>query len=694
MSVMESNVFECFICKKQLDLPRDFPCQHTFCALCIRNLIEKTDHTEFLKLECPVCFDGFSLSSANLSLQELVELFPINQQIEELNCTANSNEARKSCGPCRSVNEEKIAQYHCRDCRESLCEMCYTYMHRRIPGQESHRITSINIYFESGPVDVKEFCHAHPQKWVEIYCHDHELPCCTSCIDSDHKYCLHVETLDQAFKAKENGIKPSVLKKLIGNMREKANEALQTLEKQENSNVYTNINDEVSSFVTTFMDKLATIRKHFDLLLKRAYEGDEGEINLCKIQNMQIKGFLQLLHEAQQIIQGLERVGSKRQGILTKLKLKQLLRLCFQKMQKCSEKKTDRDLTINPTISEFDQIESIAEIQENVLDSLLTARVKEQLHLLKMYLNFDLEGVTARYSNLVPKKLAEFTYNQNKDKSDDSSDDNFKEAYFNDGVIMSSGKILLIDSYQEALFAVDQDGKFTILHDFSSRAYRSSPWAICMDDSEQMIAVTVSYRNMVYLFQLSPLFELIKTIEGHYEWLQFFGENLIGVAQNEIVMFNKDGDRLRTFYRLKQNPVCVAVSSDCQRLYIPIHDYDTCKIMCLGLDGQVIYRRQIPLEFKDRSVRLHGMDLDCYGNLYVCEAGGEVLQLSNDGSQVRPWLRAEGLKKAKETANSKDSDSESEEDEESHQKSISFDKSGKKFLLCTQTNTVELYELN
>ena len=166
MDATDALDFQCSLCQRELNIIRDFPCQHTLCDLCVRNLIEKTDYSENLRLECPVCFDEFSTPSKNISLQELVQLFPINNLIENLNCSANGNKARKGCDPCRLVCEECPAEYHCGTCRQSLCERCYKYMHRRLPQQASHKVTPLQEFYESGTIEVNEPCPVHPKKWL------------------------------------------------------------------------------------------------------------------------------------------------------------------------------------------------------------------------------------------------------------------------------------------------------------------------------------------------------------------------------------------------------------------------------------------------------------------------------------------------------------------------------------------------
>lgn len=96
------------------------------------------------------------------------------------------------------------------------------------------------------------------------------------------------------------------------------------------------------------------------------------------------------------------------------------------------------------------------------------------------------------------------------------------------------------------------------------------------------------------------------------------------------------------------------------------------------------------------------MGVDCYGNLYVCERGGEVYQLESNGNRMRSVLSREDrgqtpkLKKPESGSDSDSdgSDSDGEWGELNHVKTISFDKSGKRFLICSRTDTVELFEIN
>lgn len=679
MSNNKLRLFGCFLCQKQLDSPRDLQCLHTFCELCIKNLIEKTDHTEHLRLECPVCFDTFSAPSSDLSLKELVEIFPRNQLVDELIGTADPNEVRKSCDPCLLVNEEKAAQYHCSRCRQSLCETCYTYMHRRIPDQASHHVTSIKEYLETGPIEANEFCPSHPKKCVDVFCFDHGVLCCTLCTSSSHKYCLHVESLDKAFEQSSKELKPMLLKQLIGNIKEKVNDALVNVNKKENARTFRDIDEQVSNVVTKLKERIGTVHEIFETQQKSFEERDKKMLRQSKLQ---VEGLLKLAEEAQQIIRSVEQIGSKRQTFLTTLKLKQQLMIFFQKIQKTLARRTDCDLTINPSIEKFvEEIDSIAELHEKDLDSLMTSEIQNQAQLLFRYINYEMESETSRYLDIKPKLLARLTQ---------------EESSFCGGVFLSSGKILLIDKCYEnrALFSATNDGKFTKLYEFPE-----NPTAICVDEKEERIAVSTT--DGIHVFSLFPLFEQIRKIETelNVSCVYFWDEHFVCCEYGRIAIINNDGEILKTFYGPDIVSAYFGISNDRKKLYM--FDAKTSEsIVCLDLDGSVVFRRESPLTLEKRDAYWHGMDLDCYGNLYVCEIGGEVYQLESNGNRMRPVLSREdrGLtpkpKKPKSGSDSDSSDSDDDWEELDHEKTISFDRSGKRFLICSRSDTVELFEIN
>lgn len=354
----------------------------------------------------------------------------------------------------------------------------------------------------------------------------------------------------------------------------------------------------------------------------------------------------------------------------------------FQKIKKTLARRTDCDLTINPSIEKFvEEIDSIAELHKKDLDSLMTSEIQNQAQLLFRYINYEMESETSRYLDIKPKLLARITQ---------------EESSFCGGVFLSSGKILLIDKCYEnrALFSATNDGKFTKLYEFPEK-----PTAICVDEKEERIAVGTT--DGIHVFSLFPLFEQIRKIETelNVSCVYFWDEHFVCCEYGRIAIINNDGEILKTFYGPDIVPAYFGISNDRKKLYM--FDAKTSEsIVCLDLDGSVVFRRESPLTLEKRDAYWHGMDLDCYGNLYVCEIGGEVYQLESNGNRMRPVLSREdrGLtpkpKKPKSGSDSDSSDSDDDWEELDREKTISFDRSGKRFLICSRSDTVELFEIN
>lgn len=671
MDAIELNVFPCSLCHKELNIPRLFPCQHTFCDKCIRSLIERTNYTEHLRLDCPVCFDEFSAPSKNLSLQDLVQLFPINNLLENLICSTNGNKTRKSCDPCRLVNEENQADHHCRTCRQSLCERCYKYMHQRLPGQASHKVTPLKEFFESGCIEVNEPCPVHPKKWLEVYCCDHEMPCCTLCTSSNHKNCFQVQTLDQAFETKAQDANMTVLKTLLDNIRKKTNAAIGIVYEKENMGTFRDLEEKVSAFVLKFRETIDTLHRNFEKEQKYLEVSDRTTLYCNK---RQLAGFLHLLNDTLQIIERAEQVGSKRQVFLATMKMKQLLILSFQKIQKFSEQKVDHILAVNPKVQEFENIESVAEVQVKAVDSVLTSDISQQLQLFTRYIDVGLEDITNRSSVTVSKKLATFTRKPEEDS----------EFVFFAGVVLSSGRIFAIDDERCRLVEVNRNSEFTNLYEFDGGLR-----AICVDPMEEKLAI--SSGTELQEFSIYPTFKLNRVIETglYFECVHFLNENFICSDGRRIFVINSAGKVERQLDGPHNDPGSFALSHDRKRVYY----VKTNTIVCHEIDGNIVFQREI-----DFSETVQGMALDDHGNLYVCDGrkDGSIIQISSDGENIRTLMQFESTEKESDQKESESNQNESDSDNGSREivRTISFDKTGKKFLICSKSDTVELFEIN
>lgn len=194
------DVTICPICMETLQNPRCIPCSHNFCQQCLNNHINnscigKDFPTGF---HCPVCrkYVPGSISTDNPSLW--AETFPKNAIIEFM-IKSNDEKVLKLCKPCLNDNKEESASTLCGSCMECLCAGC-TDHHKKLTITKEHEVVPLNVINKSFHRKTEEnFCSKHDFRYIELYCFDHDTPCCSVCCVTDHKTCK-MDTIETAFE--------------------------------------------------------------------------------------------------------------------------------------------------------------------------------------------------------------------------------------------------------------------------------------------------------------------------------------------------------------------------------------------------------------------------------------------------------------------------------------------------------------
>ncbi|CAC5358090.1 unnamed protein product [Mytilus coruscus] len=101
------------------------------------------------------------------------------------------------CGPCQSQDISKAANKWCSTCEEGLCDDCYVH-HKANKASRYHIIVQVEQYKELQPFlsTLKTKCDLH-DKPLELYCPNHENPCCSCCASINHATCLGLTSFNQ-----------------------------------------------------------------------------------------------------------------------------------------------------------------------------------------------------------------------------------------------------------------------------------------------------------------------------------------------------------------------------------------------------------------------------------------------------------------------------------------------------------------
>ncbi|XP_061180241.1 E3 ubiquitin-protein ligase TRIM33-like [Saccostrea echinata] len=198
---------KCPICFDQFKTPRVLPCSHTLCHDCVSSHISSTcqskdDPSGFL---CPICQEFVPAPSFILNFEDWSRLLPTCNLLEDVSC---KTESMKLCEVCERENEKEKAVNYCLSCCEALCDNCTTY-HRKNRVSCDHKICRFDEMEnlpELSKISTNILCTKHKDRSIELFCNDHEEPCCAMCCSTEHRKCESVETIEQkAEKVRSSG---------------------------------------------------------------------------------------------------------------------------------------------------------------------------------------------------------------------------------------------------------------------------------------------------------------------------------------------------------------------------------------------------------------------------------------------------------------------------------------------------------
>lgn len=196
---MDDSVTICPICMDTLQNPRCISCSHTFCQNCLQDHIETSCQGKDFPagFRCPVCCT-FVPGSISDDPSHWAETFPKNATIDFM-IRNDDKKVLKFCKPCLNDTKEEPATTLCRSCMEFLCEGCTSY-HKKLTITKDHEVVPLDEINKSLYLETEEdYCNKHDFRYLDLFCFDHDTPCCSVCSVTEHKTCK-MDTLEKAFE--------------------------------------------------------------------------------------------------------------------------------------------------------------------------------------------------------------------------------------------------------------------------------------------------------------------------------------------------------------------------------------------------------------------------------------------------------------------------------------------------------------
>ncbi|XP_076075902.1 protein meiotic P26-like [Mytilus galloprovincialis] len=201
--IKDDDIITCTICLEQFNNPKYLPCLHTFCESCIATYITSVFEKDNTSIGCPVCRAKVSVPAEGITPEEWAKQLPLNFLLVGLIEKHKVERTEKICMSCErfDVNTKSEASSVCIDCSDTLCATC-TRCHKSSKLSSNHEIVPISDILKDGYAlkSFKNMCSEHKTKELELFCVDHDCPCCSICVSVKHRKCKNVLTIEEAAK--------------------------------------------------------------------------------------------------------------------------------------------------------------------------------------------------------------------------------------------------------------------------------------------------------------------------------------------------------------------------------------------------------------------------------------------------------------------------------------------------------------
>ena len=181
------NLLECSICMDTFTDPLCLPCIHTFCAKCIKEIVQKSqkEGIETKEFNCPTCRCRVDIPEGGV--ERLPKHLFVNNLKEVITLTSKSD---IKCDYCVARRIETSATWRCIDCCISLCDISKD-AHDHVYGTyKPHQVLKIFDWKQSDISGIcsqnKEFCSHHETEILKFYCSKCDTPICQTCHTLEH----------------------------------------------------------------------------------------------------------------------------------------------------------------------------------------------------------------------------------------------------------------------------------------------------------------------------------------------------------------------------------------------------------------------------------------------------------------------------------------------------------------------------
>ena len=252
---------ECSLCFDLMKEPKFLSCAHTFCKDCLVQLYQSRGKKD--QLSCPVCRQTTRLQHGDVS--RLQTNVPIKAMIGDVTST------KRNCtiqAVCDDPEAKANATAYCQMCMEYMCDSCLE-AHGKYRKNKDHEVISMDD-INTGKVNVKRFCHDHPQEEKLWVCSTCNCLICFRCRMLDHNDANHKHEKVTDFQKRMKDQIESLKKKAGEKVKSFANHMKMTNE--QDANIDLKIDEVITDINEAYDDSIQQLTKRRNELIGQCNE--------------------------------------------------------------------------------------------------------------------------------------------------------------------------------------------------------------------------------------------------------------------------------------------------------------------------------------------------------------------------------------------------------------------------------------
>ncbi|XP_063431449.1 uncharacterized protein LOC134714135 [Mytilus trossulus] len=528
------------------------------------------------------------------------------------------------CGVCEYQHVTTDAIFWCPECDEGLCSTCFK-CHNASKSTRNHQVISVDNYRQlpSFVASVQQYCSDHDKKY-QLYCLQHEIPCCLVCVSTSHKRC-DLTALDEIVKTSKTSALFDNLEQTLGDLKGNLKRIIE--DRENNLSKVQQSRDKIQSEIKTMRDKL---NKHLDSIEQKTlqYLGDieKGVNSELRCIQTKLLDHTKTVEGLQTNISAIKKYASELQAFVGMKRMETDIeheeKFIESLLEDGSLQQVDIDFKENQKLTDIFSIADCGKISR--IASSPTVAVKLEKNKQAQFLvALSVEKKTINDINLSSHRKLKIPELNN-------------PSMFTGCTITPTGKIVLVDWNYHNVFILSENESL----ECKINVFSHPVGVTCIDDKTIAITHNFSYGpnkiETINIFSKQTEKE-IRSSNYCYGITNEQGRIIYCSSGKGIQSVDFSGNDNSTIVKIPKMSDWNYVTVSGGQLYHTNPSTDT--VTCYTITGEKIW------EYSDKSFlkNIGGVTTDKDANVYVASYGNNsIVVISQDGKHARRLIGGEG----------------------------------------------------